>query len=96
MQIYVPAGNGTAVSVRAIAAGTVGAIYSAEVTLIPLAVPGGFVLVGQYGQVQNGQGGKLVPGDPRWELRSHSPLWIAGDGVTALYVTLLVERDQGE
>ncbi len=54
-QIYIPAGNATALSIRSILAGTAGAIYTA-----------------------------------------HSALWIAGDGVTALNVTLCVERDQGE
>jgi hypothetical protein len=92
--IYVPAGNGTALSVRSVGAGTVGAIYSAQISVTPLVVNGGFVLVGQLGQVSNGQGGKIIPGDPRWEIRAHSSLYIAGDGATAVNVTLYVERDQ--
>jgi len=93
--MYVPSGNGTALSVRTVGVGTVGAIYSGQITITPLTIPGGFILVGQYGQVQNGQGGKIFANDPRWEIRSHSALWMAGDGVTTLNVTLYIERDQG-
>lgn len=94
VRMYVPPGNGTALSVRSVGAGTGTAIYSAQISITPAIVPGGFILIGQLGQVSNGQGGKIFVGDPRWEIRAHSPLWIAGDGLTTLNVTLLVERDQ--
>lgn len=94
--IYVASGNALALTVKTVAAGTAGAIYTAQVTLTPLVVPGGYVLVGTLGQVSNGQGGRIYAGDPRWELKAHGLLYIAGDGVTALTVTVLVERDQVE
>lgn len=96
VSMFVPAGNATALSVRAVAAGTLNAVYSAQITIVPMLVPGGYVLVGQYGQVQNGQGGRILANDPKWEIRAHSALWMAGDGVTPSNVTVYVERDQKE
>jgi hypothetical protein len=94
--MYVPAGNATALSVRSILAGTAGAIYTAQVTLSPVQGPTGYVLVGTYGQVSNGQGGRVYTTDPRWEIRGHGLLYIVGDGVTAMNITVLEELDQGE
>lgn len=47
VQIVVPTGNGTALSVRSVAAGTAGAIYSAQISITPIAgsVGGAIVVV---------------------------------------------------
>lgn len=95
VQIYISSTNATALSIRSVAAGTVGAVYSAQLSLVPVVNPVGFVTVGQIGQVSNGQGGRIYTGDSRWEIRAHSPLWLTGDGITAMNITVFVERDQG-
>jgi hypothetical protein len=83
------------VSVIAVAAGTAGAVYDANITLQPVApAASGFVLIGELGKVSNGQGGRIYAGQS-WETHSHAAIWIAGDGITpGLAVTLEVERDQ--
>jgi hypothetical protein len=86
----------SSINVVSIAAGTVGAVYGAEIQLDPVssAAGNGFVLVGELNKVANGVGGRLYPGQA-WETHSHAAVWIAGDGVTpGLVVTLEVERDE--
>lgn len=91
IELTIPTGVANPLKVQAIGAGTAGAIYSAEMSLTPWPATG-YVLVGAQGQVGNGQGGRLYTGQD-WKLENHAPLYIAGDGVTPLTVTVLVERD---
>jgi hypothetical protein len=93
VEIYVPTGNATVIAVKTVAAGTVGAIYSAQLTLIPVIPGNGFVLVGTLGQVSNGQGGRIMVGQ-KWEIKNHGALYLAGDGASAVSVVILVESDQ--
>lgn len=86
----------SAVSVKATSTATVGAVYNTQFTLQPVANPNpnsGYVLIGQLGEVSNGKGGQVFAGQ-NWETHAHSQLYIAGDGVTPLTVTMEVERDQ--
>src|SRR5215472_613492 len=81
------------ITVKAVGAATAGSTYNAQFTLQPTAVQSnGYVLIGQLGQVSNGQGGRLFAGQA-WETHAHSQLYIAGDGVTPLTITYEVERD---
>lgn len=91
--IQIPVGNTSTLSVKAIGAATAGTTYSAQIVLTPLASFNGFITVGALGQVQNNQGGRIYAGQ-KWEIRSHSPLFFVGDGVTPLVVVVNVERDQ--
>jgi hypothetical protein len=94
--LTIPPGNASNLTVKAIAVGTVGAIYSAEVTLTAVQQFNGFIAVGQLGQVSNGQGARIYANSVRWEIRAHSMLYAAGDGQTPLNVIVYAERNQGE
>jgi hypothetical protein len=98
VEIYVGANNATVIAVKTIAAGTAGAIYSAQLVLIPIAPGNGYVVVGTLNQVGNGTspgGGRIYAGQ-RWEIKGHTGLYVIGDGATALNVVTLTERDQGD
>lgn len=107
VQITIPATNASALSIKAIAAGTAGAIYSGQISLVP--VPGDQVTVyREIGGAGNGNPENRLHtftaagegAGPDWNpgggliLRSPEQLLVAGSGLSAAAVTLSGEAIQ--
>jgi hypothetical protein len=81
----------TTVTITAIAAGTVGAVYTAQITLIPITPAPGFCFIGSRPQVQNKTGGRLRAGN-QFTVEDVQDYYVTGDGVTPLEIVVLNER----